>query len=384
MNIERQSGHYVRQPSGYLAYMPQTLPLGEIVRSAQLETILSRADRALGRLDGAIEGAFNSDLFILMYLRKEATLSSQIEGTQASLNDVLQAEAKIADPDRPNDVEETLNYVQAFRYGLERLESLPLSLRLLKELHAILMEDVRGHERTPGEFRTSQNWIGAQGVTLENASFVPPPPHELMSYLGNLEDYIRAEDDIPFLMKVGIAHAQFETLHPFLDGNGRLGRLLITFMLCERKILLKPVLYLSHFFKLNRDEYYRRLQATRDSDAWEEWLIFFLTAVATVSNESTETLRSITELRENHRQALIDDAPKGAGNALKLHETLFRTPYTSLDLAASELGITVQGAKAIVDRMVRLGILKEITGRKRDRIFRYEPYLQLFTDEDEY
>lgn len=361
--------------------MPQTLPLGEIVRSAQLETILSRADRALGRLDGAIEGAFNSDLFILMYLRKEATLSSQIEGTQASLNDVLQAEAKIADPDRPNDVEETLNYVQAFRYGLERLESLPLSLRLLKELHAILMEDVRGHERTPGEFRTSQNWIGAQGVTLENASFVPPPPHELMSYLGNLEDYIRAEDDIPFLMKVGIAHAQFETLHPFLDGNGRLGRLLITFMLCERKILLKPVLYLSHFFKLNRDEYYRRLQATRDSDAWEEWLIFFLTAVATVSNESTETLRSITELRENHRQALIDDAPKGAGNALKLHETLFRTPYTSLDLAASELGITVQGAKAIVDRMVRLGILKEITGRKRDRIFRYEPYLQLFTDE---
>lgn len=376
----REPGRYVRQHTGYRAFIPQKLPLAALDRSTDLDKALSKADRALGRLDGAIEGAFNSDLFIMMYLRKEATLSSQIEGTQASLNDVLQAEASIADPDRPDDVLETLNYIRAFHHGLERLDTLPLSLRLIKELHQILMHNVRGHERTPGEFRTSQNWIGPSGVSLEDASFVPPPPPELMGLLGNLEDYVRDEDDQPFLMKVGIAHAQFETLHPFLDGNGRLGRMMITLMLCERKVLLKPVLYLSHFFKMNRDEYYRRLQATRDHDDWEAWLIFFLTAVATVSNEATSTLRSVTELREHHRQILIDAAPKGAVNALKLHESLFKTPYVTVEGAAAITQISVQGAKAIVDWMVDLGILKEITGRKRGRIFRYEPYLDLFLD----
>jgi Fic family protein len=377
---DRDHGRYVKQATGYRAYIPQMLPLRGIKRTPELENLLSKADRALGRLDGAMDALFNSSLFILLYVRKEATLSSQIEGTQASLNDVLQAEANISDPGRPNDVDEPLNYVRAFNHGIERLETLPLSLRLLKELHAILMENARGQERTPGEFRASQNWIGPQGVTLEDATFVPPPPHMLMDYLGNLENYIRAEDDVPFLMKVGVAHAQFETLHPFLDGNGRLGRLLITFMLCERKILLKPVLYLSHFFKLNRDEYYRRLQATRDKDDWEGWLAFFLTAVATVSNESTETLRSVAKLREDHRQALIDAAPKGAGNALKLHESLFTVPYVTVETAAETTQITVQGAKLIVDRMVLLGILTEITGKKRDRIYCYSSYLKLFED----
>lgn len=376
----RKPGTYVKQTSGYRAYYPQELPLARIERLPELNKALSKADRALGRLDGAIDALFNSDLFITMYLRREATLSSQIEGTQASLNDVLQAEADIANPDRPDDVSETLNYVRAFQYGLRRLEELPLSLRLLKEIHAELMTGVRGQERTPGEFRTSQNWIGPQGVALADASFVPPPPHELMRYLGNLEDYIHSEDDLPFLLKVGIAHAQFETLHPFLDGNGRLGRLLITFMLCEREVLLKPVLYLSHFFKQNRDEYYRRLQATREKDDWESWLIFFLTAVSTVSNEATATLRAVAKLREEDRQALIDAAPRGAGNALKLHESLFNAPYVTLESAAAQIGVTLQGAKPIIDRMTELGILQEITGRKRDRIFCYRPYLDHFAD----
>ncbi|MCK0151210.1 Fic family protein [Marivita sp. S6314] len=380
MGNKRVPGRYVRQTTGYKAYMPQTLPLAGIVRSNRLDNTLSKADRALGRLDGAIDALFNADLFIMMYLRKEATLSSQIEGTQASLNDVLQAEADIKNPDRPDDVGETLNYVRAFHHGLERLETLPLSLRLLRELHEILMRDVRGQERTPGAFRTTQNWIGPSGVSLENASYVPPPSHELTRYLGNLEDYIRAEDDLPFLMKVGIAHAQFETLHPFLDGNGRLGRLLITFMLCERQILTKPVLYLSHFFKQNRDEYYRRLQATRDDDDWEGWLEFFLLAVATVSNEATETLRAVSALRENHRQSLIDAAPKGAGNALRLHEHLFNKPFIDVEGAAKITGTTVQGASTIVDRMCALDILTEITGRKRDRVFSYSSYLELFAD----
>lgn len=361
--------------------MPQKMPLSQIQRSPDLDVALSKADRALGRLDGAIEGAFNADLFILMYLKKEATLSSQIEGTQASLTDVLKAEADIQNPNRPEDVGETLNYIEAFNFGLERLKTLPTSLRLLRELHEILMKNVRGHERTPGHFRTSQNWIGPSGVTLENASFVPPPPHDLMDYLGNLETYIHSEDDMPFLMKVGLVHAQFETLHPFLDGNGRLGRLMIAFMLCEREILIKPVLYLSHFFKENRDEYYARLQATRDKDDWEGWLQFFLSAVTTVSNEATATLRAVTALRETDRNKLIEAAPKGAGNALKLHDTLFQAPYTTVESAAAITGVTVQGAKLIVDRMEECGILEEITGQRRNRVFRYGPYLDLFEDQ---
>lgn len=375
----RIEGSYLRQPGGYAAYLPPTLPLRKTLDfSAGLQSVLSQADRALGRLDGAIDTLPNPDLFVAMYVRKEATLSSQIEGTQASLGDVLRAEANMKDTRRPDDVDEPLNYVRAMNYGLARLSDIPISMRLLREIHAKLLDGVRGQHRDPGNFRSIQNWIGPEGVAMENAVFVPPPPGKLADYLGNLETYINAEDDLPYLMKVGIAHAQFETLHPFLDGNGRLGRLLIAFMLVERKVLVRPVLYLSHFFKQNRTEYYERLQATRDRDDWEGWLRFFLTAVATVANEATEVSRGIVRLREGHRDLILAESPKAAGNSLRLLEELYAAPYFDIRKVSTLLEVTPQGAKLIVDRMVRLGIVEEVTGQGRNRVFAYAPYLSLF------
>ncbi len=211
-----------------------------------------------------------------MYVRKEAVLSSQIEGTQSSLQDVLAAEAKVLSPNRPQDVDEVVNYVRAMNHGLERLSHLPVSIRLIREIHAELLAGVRGSHLTPGELRTSQNWIGPGGCTLNEATFVPPPPHEVAAHLSQLEQFLHSDSGLPLLVKIGLAHAQFETIHPFLDGNGRVGRLLITFLLCEQKVLEKPVLYLSYYFKRHRQEYYDQLQAVRDKGAWEDWIEFFL------------------------------------------------------------------------------------------------------------
>jgi Fic family protein len=232
-------------------------------------------------------------LFVYMYVRKEAVLSSQIEGTQSSLQDLLSAEAKILSPETPQDVSEVINYVNAMNHGLERLAALPVSVRLIREIHEKLLAGVRGSHLTPGDLRTSQNWIGPGGCTLTEASFVPPPPGEVPEALAALERFIHGDSDLPLLVKIGLAHAQFETIHPFLDGNGRVGRLLITFLLCEQKVLLKPVLYLSHYFKRYRIQYYEHLQAVRDRGAWEEWLAFFVRGVTEVSREATETARRI-------------------------------------------------------------------------------------------
>jgi Fic family protein len=375
------SGRYIRQPAGYRAFCPDPVPLDPPPAfDHELLTLLSRADRALGRLDGSVQSLPNPDLFVFMYVRKEATLSSQIEGTQASLGDVLEAEARIFDPARPNDVAEVLNYVNALNYGLERLESLPLSLRLIREIHERLMRNVRGQHLTPGEFRTSQNWIGAAGATLADAVFVPPPPAELPGLLGNLEMYLHRDDDLPLLVKIGIAHAQFETIHPFLDGNGRVGRLLITFLLCRQKVLIKPVLYLSHYFRQHRSEYYRLLQAIRDEGAWLEWLKFFVAGVASVSDEATEIARRIVALREDHRNRLVTELGRGAGNGLTLLESLYQRPIFSVADVAQRLFVTPAAANSLTDRLVRLGIVREITGNRRNRRFRYEPYIALFTE----
>ncbi|MDB4516852.1 Fic family protein, partial [Crocinitomicaceae bacterium] len=276
-----RAGRYVSQPTGYRAYIPEPLPPDPPVEiSPELQVLLSQADRALGRLDGSIQTLPHPDLFVYMYVRKEAVLSSQIEGTQSSLQDVLAAEAQVLSPDRPRDVNEVVNYVRAMNHGLARLPDLPVCVRLIRDIHAKLLEGVRGSHLTPGELRTSQNWIGPGGCTLNEATFVPPPPHEVAKRLADLEKFLHADTHIPLLIKIGLAHAQFETIHPFLDGNGRVGRLLITFLLCEQQVLLKPVLYLSHYFKRHRNEYYSQLQAVRDAGTWEEWLSFFLRGVA--------------------------------------------------------------------------------------------------------
>ncbi|MEM0949293.1 MAG: Fic family protein [Pseudomonadota bacterium] len=377
----RETGRYIRQIEGYSAFIPHELPPNPSIEyDDELRGILSRADRALGRLDGSIQSLPNPSLFVFMYVRKEAVLSSQIEGTQASLGDILEVEAQIFDPRRPDDTEEILNYVNAMNHGLAGLRDLPLSLRLIRDIHARLMTGVRGEHATPGEFRRTQNWIGPQGATLSEATFVPPPPHELPDLLGNLERYINADDGSPLLVRIGLIHAQFETLHPFLDGNGRMGRLLIAFILCEQHVLLSPVLYISHYLKKHRREYYDRLQGVRDRGEWEAWLRFFLSGVAVVANEATETARQIVALREDHRQKLVQELGKGAANGLKLLESLYQRPIFTVSQVAEYLDMSPQAANNLTDKLESLELVNEITGQKRNRVFRYDPYIALFTD----
>lgn len=377
--VRHRAGRYIAQPTGYRAFHPAPLPPQPAVRlEGELQTLLSQADRALGRLDGSIQTLPNPDLFVFMYVRKEAVLSSQIEGTQSSLQDLLAAEAHILAPDRPRDVDEVVNYVAAMNYGLQRLQELPVSVRLIREIHERLLQGVRGMRLTPGELRTSQNWIGHAGCTLNEATFVPPPPHEVPTALGALENFLHADSELPQLIQIGLAHAQFETIHPFLDGNGRVGRLLITFLLCQREILLKPVLYLSHFFKQHRAEYYERLQAVRDGGDWEAWLAFFLRGVASVSREATDTARRILALREDHRAKVTAGLGRAAGNGHKVLEHLYQRPIVSVADVQALTTTTYTAANNLVSRLVELGVLVEATGYRRNRLFRYQAYIELF------
>ena len=377
-----RGGRYQTQPSGYRAFIPASLPPHPPVRiEGELQSLLSKADHTLGRLDGSVVTLPNPDLFVFMYVRKEAVLSSQIEGTQSSLQDLLAAEADILGSERPRDVAEVINYVAAMRHGLARLAGLPVSVRLIKEIHAELMKGARGGKLTPGEIRRSQNWIGPSGSTLNTAAFVPPPHLDVPDLLGNLETFVHEADDLPFLIKVGMAHAQFETIHPFLDGNGRVGRLLITFLLTERNVLQKPVLYLSHYLKRHRSAYYEHLQAIRDRGDWEGWLAFFLKGVIEVGIEAAETARRILALRESHRTAITDHLGRASGNGHRVLETLFNRPIVSIADVQQVTRTTHAAANALVSRLVALGILVEMTGFARNRRYRYERYVNLFTNE---
>jgi Fic family protein len=382
-SMEFRSGRYQKQLTGYRAFIPAPLPPNPpVLIQGELQALLSKADRALGRLDGSIQTLPNPDLFVFMYVRKEAVLSSQIEGTQSSLNDLLAAEASILAPEQPKDVDEVVNYVRAMNYGLNRLNDLPLSVRLIREIHEQLLVGVRGSRLTPGELRRSQNWIGPGGCTLAEATFVPPPPEEVPQALSDLEKFFHPPTDLPALIQIGLAHAQFETIHPFLDGNGRVGRLLITFLLCQREILGKPVLYLSHFFKKHRAEYYEHLQAVRDRGDWESWLAFFLRGVAEVSTEATDTARRILALREEHRTAITDSLGRVAANGHRVLESLYQRPILTVLDVQSLTGTTYPAANQLVSRLMELGIIQEITGYRRNRLFRYEPYIRLFSERD--
>lgn len=375
-----RAGRYLRQPAGYQAFIPAPLPPIPPVRlEGKLQDQLSQADRALGRLDGSIQTLPNPDLFVFMYVRKEAVLSSQIEGTQSSLQDVLAAEARILSSERPQDVDEVINYVSAMNHSLKRLADLPVSVRLFREIHAKLLHGVRGSHLAPGELRTTQNWIGPSGCTLNEAAFVPPPPAEVPQLLGDLEQFLHRNTDLPLLIKVGLAHAQFETIHPFLDGNGRIGRLLITFLLCDRKVLGKPVLYLSHYFKRHRQQYYELLQAIRDTGDWESWLVFFLCGVTEVSHQATETARRILALREEHRARITHHLGRASGNGHKVLERLYQMPIMSVADVRKITGTTNPAANELVRKFVEQGILEEYTGQKRNRKFRYQTYIELFS-----
>lgn len=377
-----RAGQYRAEPSGYRAFIPAPLPpLPPLRLEGELQRLLSQSDRALGRLDGSVQTLPNPDLFVFMYVRKEAVLSSQIEGTQISLQDLLAAEANLLGAEsRPRDVDEVVNYVRAMKHGLARLAELPMSIRLIREIHGELLQGVRGSHLTPGELRRSQNWIGPGGCGLAEASFVPPPPEELPQALGELELFLHQQDDLPALLKIGLAHAQFETIHPFLDGNGRIGRLLITFLLTENGILHKPVLYLSHYFRRHRQACYDHLQAVRDQGDWEGWLAFFLRGVAEVSAEATDTARRILALREEHRGQITAHLGRAAANGHKVLEQLFDRPIVSVTDIEALIQTTYTAANTLVTRLEELGILREITGQKRHRRFRYEPYVQLLGD----
>ena len=377
-----RAGHYLRQPTGYRAFVPAPLPPDPSVRiGSEIQRLLSEADRALGRLDGSVQTLPHPDLFVYMYVRKEAVLSSQIEGTQSSLQDLLAEEAHVATDDRPRDVEEVVNYVRAMNHGLARLGELPVSVRLIREIHQELLRGVRGSRLTPGELRRTQNWIGPGGCTLAEATFVPPPPDMVPAALGDLERFLHGADDLPMLVQIGLAHAQFETIHPFLDGNGRVGRLLITFLLCEKGALHKPVLYLSHYFKKHRQTYYELLQAIRDRGDFEEWLAFFLRGVTEVSVEAAETARRILELREAHRREITERFGRAAGNGHRVLERLYEQPIVSVSNLMELLGTTFAGANQIVQRLVEIGVLREFTGQARHRRFRYDAYVRLFEEE---
>ncbi|MCC6423634.1 MAG: Fic family protein [Phycisphaerales bacterium] len=376
------SGRYIRQSTGYSAFIPNPLPPDPPIQIAgELQHLLSQADRSLGRLDGSIQTLPHPDLFVAMYVRKEAVLSSQIEGTQSSLQDVLAAEAKVLSSDRPKDVGDVFNYVHAMNDGLDRLSKLPVSVRLIREIHQQLLAGGRGSRLTPGEVRTSQNWIGPSGCTLAEATYVPPPPHEVPQALGDLEKFINTDGHLPLLIKIGLIHAQFETIHPFLDGNGRVGRLLITFLLCERKVLLKPVLYLSYYFKRHRQTYYERLQAIRDHGQWEQWLIFFLKGVHEVSQQATETARRILLLREQHRAMITDHLGRAAGNGHRILEYLYQHPIITVNEIQKLIGTTYAAANTVVARLAKQGIVHEMTGHSRNRRFMYQDYISLFHED---
>jgi Fic family protein len=374
-----RAGRYIQQPQGYRAFIPTDLPpVPPISIDDEMWTLLSQA---LGRLDGATEALPNPDLFVYAYVRKEAVLSSQIEGTQASLIDVVEFESQAATSENPGDVEEVVNYVAAMNDGLSRLKELPLSLRLIREIHERLLQGIRGADRGPGEFRTTQNWIGASGSRPDTARHVSPPPHEMLQSLDNLEKFIHDETPMPLLVKVGLIHGQFETIHPFLDGNGRVGRLLITFLLCQRGVLQRPLLYLSYYLKQNRTEYYDRLQAVRDTGDWESWLKFFLRGVYAVAQEATATARKVVDLREEDRRKITEHMGTSAAKGLVLLEQLYSRPVVDVAAVSQMAARSMANANELVRKLVEIGVLKEISGRKRDRKFAYSAYLDLFADD---
>lgn len=373
-----RAGIYVPQPGGFKAFVPKALPPGDLEIDERLQALLSRADLAVGRLDGVIEVIPDPDRFVFMYVRREAVLSSQIEGTQASLMDVLEYEAEEETATARVDVQEVINYVRAMRLGLDRLQDLPISRRLICEVHRELMSEVRGGEpqKTPGEFRRSQNWIG--GGSPSSARFVPPPADEVGRTFAELEAFVHDDVAMPALIKAALIHAQFETIHPFLDGNGRTGRLLITFWLVERRILRQPLLYPSLFFKDHRQEYGDRLQAIRDNGEWESWLGFFLDGVAQVAEEAYETALNIFALRERDRARISGALKRRAPRGLLLLDELLKLPIVKTKTVERAIGVAQPTATSLLNALVELGILREVTGKQRGRVYVYDEYLALF------
>ena len=382
MEKKKRIGKYLRSSvvagEHYDSYIPNPLPPEPPLDMRELYLLLDQANAALGRLDGmsTILPDTSTSLFLYMYIRKEAVLSSQIEGTQSSLSDLLLFEtSKVPGVPMDEDVTAVSRYVSAMKYGLSRLEELPLSLRLIREIHAKLMDSARDSRMRPGEFRTSQNWIG--GSRPGNARFVPPPAEKLMECLGSLENFLHDETvRLPVLVKAALVHAQFETIHPFLDGNGRVGRLLITFILCAYGVLKEPLLYLSLYFKVNRGAYYDHLQSIRETGDWEAWVGFFLEGVIETASQATETAKAVTDLFERDKTR-IERSGKSTLGVLKIYDCLKRSPVSNTSGIKEFCGVSLPTVLRCLRSLEFLGIVKEVTGKDRHKIFVYEEYLDI-------
>ena len=361
------------------AFLPPPLPPEPGVDLTGLFQQLDRANQALGRLDGLTTLLPDTRLFLYLYIRKEALLSSQIEGTKSSFSDLLLFENEAAPGVPIDDVEEVSNYVAAMQHGLRRIKGgFPISLRLIREIHGILLRGGRGTNKTPGEFRRSQNWIG--GSRPGNAAFVPPPPERMIDCLNLFEHFLHDEKHkLPVLVEAGLIHVQFETIHPFLDGNGRLGRLLITLLLCANGVLREPLLYLSLYFKTHRQRYYDLLQRARTEGTWEEWIEFFLEGTETTARQAADTAVQILHLFESDRKKIRAMGRKAA-SSLAVHEYLQAHPLTKIGPAAKDLKLSIPTVTSALETLTKLKIAKESTGKRRDRLFAYPRYLHILSE----
>ena len=361
------------------AYIPTPLPPSPPIDTSTLADLISEAMHALGRLDGVRSVAPDTSLFLYMYVRKEALLSSQIEGTQSSLSDLLLYESDAAPGAPIDDVAEVSTYVAALNHGLRRMaEGFPLSLRLIREMHGILLAAGRGSTKQPGEFRSSQNWIG--GTRPGNALFVPPPPGDVLDLMSDLEAFLHEDESgLPVIIKAGLAHVQFETIHPFLDGNGRLGRLLITLYLCERGLLQEPLLYLSLYFKTNRRTYYDLLQEVREQGRWEAWLEFFLTGVRDVARSAHEAARQISELFEADMES-VKSLGRAAQTATAALEVLQQRPIITIGKAAELIEVSFPATAKALAHLEELGLINEVSGKQRGRVYAYSRYLEILSE----
>lgn len=371
-----RAGIFVNNLEGEMAYRsfrPAPLPPVDLQIDDEMIEALTLATKAIAVLDTMAVHIPNVNLFVSMYVRKEALLSSQIEGTQATLEDVLDP---MIEKNTNQNVADVVNYIKATEFALSRLKSLPLCCRLLKETHAVLMEGVRGQEKNPGEFRSSQNWIGAAGSTLRTARYIPPNPSDMLEAMSELEQYINSEDSLNVLIQAALLHYQFETIHPFLDGNGRIGRLLITLFLIEKNVLKTPALYISYYLKQNRIEYYDRMSEVRNKDNYEQWVKFFLRAIYSSAEDASQTIEKLSGLRDRNTEK-IQKLGRASATALKVFHYLEQNPIIDTSKTAQDLGISFSTTSGAIRRLKEQGILVQTNNANRNRVFSYEEYLNL-------
>lgn len=377
--MNSRAGRFVRQPAGFEAFIPKPLPHKPgITMNNELQSLLSQADRAVAKLDGIITVLPSPELFIAMYVKKEALLSSQIEGTQASLEGVLEYEAELKPKESDPEIKDVINYINALYTGIDRLQEIPMSIRLIKEIHKILLTGARGEQRNPGEFRKSQNWIGTPGGAIEYADYIPPPQNMVLKAMGDLEIFLHStNDNIPVLIKTALIHAQFETIHPFLDGNGRIGRLLITFYLFWRGELSKPLLYLSFYLKKHKPLYYDLLMKVRTGGAWEDWVIFFLNGIKETSEEASRTARDVIVLKEEYKGKLFENSSVNTINVMRLLDMIFEEPIFTINSISKNLKISKVSSINLAKRFEEIGLIQSDQKRKWRKEYINRDYIEI-------